>query len=525
MVNLMDLKNNLKSLDFVQLHNEFKKNLPLGRILAMVEEVGCETIVIEHSPEENEFKKEFDKFYKNVFSVSETDNIQRLHFFKGNIESLTDINDDCDAYLGFCDIRPLKRPTLSLAIINEKVFIKKNQKFLFLVCSREFNINLGGISLKIKGFPYVQQDGRVVRCAQAALTSISLYLDQQSLGPDFTDITSLISDGHRPLPSRGMTGHQIGVSWEKLGLEPVLYDYMLDDYALDENKTELQHREQIIYRYLESGIPVLIGINAGREMHALVVIGHSFTPDSWMAQAKTSYYQVPKTGFYYHCCTNWIERFVVQDDNFGPYTLVLSDFLQHFGCKLITVGLPPGIYLMPEDAEVFVGDMLSPSIHDIISIFDHIIDEFNSDTDNEETQSDETISWYNEFKYHAKRHELVLRTYLKKSSDWIESVSKEYFFEEYKDILNSTPLPEYIWVVELSWPFIFQHSRKLCGVVIIDPTDEITPAVETMLQGWLWIQVPGLIMHRNAKNNEIGYKILIQCDSIAQHHFTCKNIE
>jgi hypothetical protein len=179
---------------------------------------------------------------------------------------------------------------------------------------------------------------------------------------------------------------------------------------------------------------------------------------------------------------------------------------------------------MPEDAEVFVGDLFSPKIYDITSIFDHLIEKFKSEDEGNGIQDCETVSWYKEFWYHAKRQELVLRTYLKKSDEWIECIKSECSYEEYSENLDKTPFPEYVWVVELSWPFIFQHGRKLCGVVIVDPTDEITPAVEMLLQGWLWMHVPGIVMHRNAKTNEVESKILTGRDSIAEHYFTCKNI-
>lgn len=493
---------------------KYESSKAIGRILAMVEESGCTHIVTEENPEEKEFAEEHNRFYKNVFTTT-SDSVDRLHFFTGHIEEISEIEHNDARYLGYCDIRPLRPPSISGALLDQKVFIKKNNNFLFLVCKRSFDIAFNGKSLKVEAFPYVQQDGRIIRCAQAALTSISTFYENGKTGPDFTEIASEIPTGHRSIPSPGMTGQQIGRSLEAMGQEAVLYEYWSDN---SEN-VPLQHREQIIYRYLESGIPVLVGVVAGTEMHALVIVGHTFTPDSWGAQTRTDYFRHPKTGFIYHCCTNWIERFVVQDDNLGPYTLILSDFLQYYGCKLIAVGLPPGIFCMAEDAEAFVGDLLSPRGHNIINTFDHYRNEFKSSG---KTIHPETDLWYDQFKVHTNKDELVLRTYLRTSSQWKEKAKTLDTYPEYKDLLDTLPLPERVWVVEISWPQIFRHGRRLCGEIIIDTTDQINPGLPTLDQGWLWMHIPGVILWRDAKTCKKGVRVLEAYDAIKRHRFTCE---
>ncbi len=508
----MELLKDLTSFDFIKLHQRYSNTKAIGRILAMVEEAGCRTVVIETPPVDKEFKAEYEKFYKNVFKVN-TDKVDRLHFFKGSIKNVDDIKNGDERYLGYCDIRPLQPPSISGAVISRSVFIKKNNEYLFLVCKRVFDIDFNGKILKVDAFPYLQQDGRIIRCAQAALTSVSIYLKKNLTGPDFTEIVAKVPTGNRTIPSSGMTGQQIGLSLEAMGREAVLYEYWGDD----SDDVPLQHREQIIYRYLESGIPVIIGVVAGSEMHALVVIGHTFTPDSWAAQTRTGYFGHPKTGFIYHCCTNWIERFVVQDDNLGPYTLILSDFLQYYGCKLIAVGLPPGIYCMAEDAEAFVGDLLCPRIHNITETYDYFRDEHVREG---KSINDKTDFWYEEFKKHTSQDELVLRTYLRTSKQWKDFVKKQTSCSEFEDLVENLELPERVWVVEVSWPQIFRHSRRLCGEFLVDPTDQISHGVPTMDQGWLWMHLPGIVLWRDAKSNEKGVRVLEGEDVVRKHRFT-----
>jgi len=509
---IMEILSDLSPTAFIRLNNVYGRIPALGRILALVECAECKTIIVEENPQEKEFRAEFESHYKNVLSLEEKKHPKRLHFFK-NIKTLENISDNDPDYLGYCDIRPTTPHTISCALIDHKIFSKPN-KYIYLVCKRNFTVPFGSKNLSVEAFPYIQQDGSIIRCAQASLASISMYYDKDITGPDFTTISEeAIPTGHRPIPSGGMTSSQIGFGWSKLDKDQVMYSWTSEE---DEQR-HLQHREQLIYRYLESGIPVLIGINAGRERHALVVIGHTFTPDSWIAQTKTSYYELQKTGFNYHCSTNWVERFIVQDDNLGPYTLVLSEFLGNFGCDMITVGLPKNIFCKPEDVEVFAGDLLCPREHNIVNkVFDLYIEK-HCHTGG--AFHDETAFWYNEFKYHTMCEDLVLRTYLKESDKWKDEIKKTPGYNECKDLLENLPLPKYLWVTEISWPQIFRHGRKLCGEIVFDTTSQVHPGVPALDQCWLWMHVPGIVLWRNAQNNKKGTRVL-QCeDPIRQHRF------
>ncbi len=69
---------------------------------------------------------------------------------------------------------------------------------------------------------------------------------------------------------------------------------------------------------------------------------------------------------------------------------------------------------------------------------------------------------------------------------------------------------------------VFRHSRFLCGEIIIDPTDQISPGVNTLDQGWLWMHLPGIVLWRNAKSNKKGARVLQGKDVIRKHRFTCE---
>lgn len=510
----MELLTNLDPRRFAELRGRFDPGVALARVFSLVEAADCRTVVIEEDPEEQEYKAELQAFYSKVFSQSQADRPKRLHFFEDVINRIEDIKDQDSRYLGYCDVRPTPGNTISGALIDTRVFVKSNRDYLFLICQRDFSVRFDAErSLHVRAFPYMQQDGNVVRCAQAALASIARFHDKTQTGPEFTTIGSRIPTGARAIPSGGLEARQIGLAISEMNFEPVLYDF---SFTPAEAK-EVLHCEQIIYRYVESGIPVLIGVEAGRELHALVVIGHTFTPDSWLAHTRTSYYNRPKTGWTYHCSTNWVERFVVQDDNLGPYMLAPADFIQYFACRLVIVPLSPNIYLLPEDAESYVGDFLCPKIHDGCKALDQFLDKHAKEG---KAQDADSGFWYREFRRHVDSGDLVLRTNLRDSADWRKTVEESECYEDFKTVLESLPLPERIWVVEISWPNIFTHSRKFGGEMLLDPTSPVLPGVETFKQGWLWLHVPGIIAHRNAKTNDIGICILEGRDPVRSHHRT-----
>lgn len=494
---------------FIELHEKYGSSIALGRILALVENEKCETIIIEDEPEEKEYKAEYEEFYKTVFAIKDHRSPLRVHFFKEVIESTEDIKNLDKRYLGYCDIRPTKPETISTALIDQSVFVRTNYDYIFLICKKKYEIKFLDKTLSVEAFPYIQQDGQIIRCAQAALASIALHLGEDKSGPDFTKIASTLPTGYRSIPSQGLTAEQIGFCFKELGKDPLFYDY-----TFSQDAEEFQHREQIIYRYLESGIPVLIGIDAGSEMHALVVIGHTFSPDSWLAQTSTSYYQQPKTGWLHHCSTNWIEHFVIQDDNLGPYMLAPSDFLRYFACKLIIVPLIKGIYLPAEDAEIFVGDLISPRGQNIVQWFISII---KQDEEQGNKLNDHTRFWFDQFVKHVDNEELVLRTYLRKSDEWKREQTVIPSYDEFSDKLLTLPMPEYIWVIEISWPQIFRHKRYLCGEIILDPTNRYNNHIPMVEQTWLWVHVPGVIMTRNVKDGAIEQVVLHGKDEIRGH--------
>ena len=515
----MEIRRNLDQRQLIELLYEFGGGLSLQRIIRLVGQKALSTTaIIERRPQEREYGDEYEHFYKNVHATKNRTSPTRLHFFQGDVPHLQDLTSHDSRYFGYCDVRPTPSASLSCALIDERAFIPDgSRKHLFLICQKRFRVQLNGLELSVNAFPYIQQDGHIVRCAQAALASIAMYYERLETGPQFTVIGKQFPSGGRDIPSRGLLVEQIGLGVVAMGFDPVVYDWS----KAPEGMEEIQHREQIVYRYLESKIPVFVGVRTGDSHHAVVVIGHTFTPDTWQGEALGAYYSKPKTGLIarypaYHCSTNWIERFIIQDDNMGPYTLIQSDLLQYGICDLVVAPLPHHIYLLGETAETLVAWLLSPNHGDICSTLDEQVTEHSRLG---KSQHPNTAFWYKEFRKHVQSDECVLRTCLRGSAAWREEKLKEASSSAYADILKSLDLPENIWQVEVSWPTIFTHSRCCCGEVILDPTTPLWDKNWTE-QCWLWLHFPGVILYRDLATNKQRGIVLEHEDLVRQHHFT-----
>ncbi|MFH1069175.1 MAG: hypothetical protein V1794_06080 [Candidatus Glassbacteria bacterium] len=524
------LYNNLTHLEYLNLFKQYGQQESFGRILSLVQNAGCKTIFEEVNPvNEFEYANEYDLFFKTTTVGKSNPQLKRLHFFKSNIQNETQLNNLASRdYLGFCDIRPLWREkTVCKALISNKVFVKSNKDYLYLTCSAKFKVRLNtGKILSVEAFPYIQQDGRVVRCAQAAIATTLQYFKNSSFGGPWklteentisgsaiTTAAMKLASAHRDLPSRGLTGESIGIILKNFGLHPLMYQYP----AATEELRESNKPAQLIYRYIESGIPVIVGIRTGSENHALVIIGHTFSPDTWMSLPFRGYYRQGKTGKYYNSSTEWIEQFVVQDDNYGPYMLARKELFETKLCELLIVPLPGFVYLRAEEAEKFVGTMITGSRGTFISELYKRIDRSQL--------HQETEVWIKELLENAKREEIVLRTYLIKSLDWKNKQKNSTTDAEYHSIIDNMNLPNHVWVVEVSWPSIFRHSRYQCGEIIVDSSEgAYTPQLPVLWQLYLCIRLPGLIIVRDpaidpmvAPHQHVKINIMTGPDRIYPH--------
>jgi len=487
--------------DILGISNQFGSTSTFRRILRIARRIAGGSCVIE---EEDNFscelyKQEFEGAYKQQFAeLPKT--CTRLRFLrpKGGKKQKRD-------YIGFCTLRPRKPASVTLAMFPPPYGKERDS---YCLCSARFKTTFNDIndSCTVSAFPYIQQDGLYDRCAHVALLTMNLYLTEKKLSKkmsisEIVNAAREIPSPGRDFPSEGLAVIQITHVLKKMGMSPLVYAY-------PPAEGELQFPPQrIIYHYIESGLPVLVGIPIGNTGHALVVIGHTFTPDNWWPIASESYYKNLPSGGLYHCSTTWVDNFIITDDSLGPYLTIDKDF---FGAKaqknlVIVVALPEDVLLKGEDAEIYAYNGLSEALEkETVKL----------------SPNGKSRFWSEHFWNHYRRKndplirasDIVLRTLLLKSKDLIEEYEKDDYPNEFKRLIKQTPLPTYVWITELSTPGLFAQDRKHLGKIVLDPTGD--PRISENLL--LIRHLPGLLHCRNAKT-EVTNRFIFEGDHPRSH--------
>ena len=501
---------NLSPLRSLQLQEEYGGSLAIHRIFAMAVSRGAQTCIVETDPEETEYNKEFDVLFRHITNYRNRPTPTRIHFFKAPIKDEAELNSlKKTGYLGYVDLRPTAPQTSCWALLDKELIVGPSSQYIFLTCHKKYRIKVGSKRFTIDAFPYMQQDGLAVRCAQAALATISNYLDAKITGPDFTEKVKLHSpSADRAIPSAGLTARQICMGIREMGREPLLFD--LSSISIEDRAS--YSPEQHIYHYVESGIPVLIGIQTAAGNHAVVAAGHTFTPDSWMAESESGYYNFPKDGI----SSNWVRRYVVQDDNFGPYTLAPSELLRGV-CFLIAIPLPPHIYMDGYEATYVSKYILDPEQHNLIG---HTYEKLGQLKPQPDFSSDVEF-WKDELIKAVADKRIVLRPKLLAWDAYKKIALSRANSSVYSYALNKIATPNHVWQVEISWPEIFCHQRLCIGEIVMDASSPVKSGLSPIDQGWLLFKIPGALIYRNLETSQSEINSIPNDPCILRHH-QCK---
>ena len=226
----------------------------------------------------------------------------RLHFFDRPFESEDELPEARDAYLGSIVLRPTEVTTLGRTLLSPRAI----RDFKGFICEAKFENNLLGVPLEVKAFPHIMQDTDVTVCAHAVCWMIARYYSEKyAVYPErlVFDIAEAIKDfSHgRVIPSRGVTLGQVSEILTSIGFYPEVFIR-----ELYEDKTFFY---DILYSYVESGIPVVAGMS--QKQHAVAILGHG------PIRRATDLIPSRKTRFLNaRNCTDYL---IINDDNHLPF--------------------------------------------------------------------------------------------------------------------------------------------------------------------------------------------------------------
>ncbi|MGE0119382.1 MAG: hypothetical protein AB7S71_08185 [Dongiaceae bacterium] len=421
-----------------------------------MKKLNAQSAVIENEYLDQDFSAEFSRFYSTVFRrFSKV--CRRLHFFSEDIGATLRLNDPQKlsdslqdignrSYLGFAVVRPLRHAPLGRTVLVAPISPSDRRSKLLVRAS--YSVHLLGAELRVEGFPYVQQDSRISSCAQATIWMAGRHFYTKHKGPWFAtvDISEAASQPtdttlaqSLPAGSGGLNTNNMVRALRAMGREPLSYLAKIDNSGappkIDWGSKLRPH--EIIARYVDSGVPVILGI-APWEIdqtlwHAVVAIGHTTrTLDS-------------QSGLPDHPTrAEFLDAFLVNDDQRGvslrmPIVASAGDTpysLENVG--YLIVPLPKKVFINAESAERIAWQLVDANFQ---SIWSQLKAQFAAQIASCVQDGDDFLS-------KISRGELVARTYLTFGWKYKARILRNCVSDVVKRVASRHEFPKFVWVTE-----------------------------------------------------------------------------
>lgn len=319
-----------------------------------------------------------------------------------------------------------------------------------LYCLTKNEVEINGVKLSIKGFPHSSQDSETITCAETTIWALMEYFGTKY--PEYkpvlpSQIISTLSkvSNERQLPSNGLTSKQISFVLKEFGFGTRIY--ALNAIVTDPNYNELSKEfKRTLGYYIESGIPVIAGISNDIIGHAIVYVGRELIDYQRLDLTKYEGYRLNdgkrQITIYDH--TDFIDRFIVIDDNMPPYSSVPYEE-------------PTSNYNDPNFLNCKIQNIIAPLYHKIYLeaggarelVFDSII-HFCSD-------------WIDD--------NAIIQLFCMSSRSFKSEINERIGLDE--DVTNlilSLTMPKFVWVCTLTNSELLKQN-KANGLILIDATE------------------------------------------------------
>jgi hypothetical protein len=443
-------------------------------------DLGCSSAVLEKNYFDEDFKDIYSYHYSKTLSPPLTSLCQRVHFFSKTLagreerlsadELLQFIAEAGDkGYLGFVIVRPLDSFRVGRTVLRGPS--QKSDDHSHLSVLAHFSANLYGRNLRLLSAPFIEQDNVVTTCAQAAIWMVSRYLHHRFRLPKYlpSKITELATQGYSggmTVPSPGLSPYQICECFKQMGY----YVVMFSQKNMKKEKKDWKP-SQIVYPYIESGIPVVALRESNSRHHAITLVGHSSNFKT--GPAKASYGKLQSTA-------GWVNAYFYHDDSQGVYRKIRANDLDRDYDRVI-VALPRDVNLTAENIPVPLEHLL----------FDKggILK-----TDLIETGESQKISELPNF---LGSKDIVVRTLLCPSNNYKSMLStrRPKMHSGVETVYSFLNLSKYVWIVELSTEDLWcPAEKKVLGEVIFDCTSNKNTAC------YIAYHFPGLLKVKGEKD-------------------------
>jgi hypothetical protein len=256
------------------------------------------------------------------------------------------------------------------------------------------------------------------------------------------------------------------------------------------------------YQACEAGLPAIITFIGEPHNHAMAVIGHTFQPGMWYGALTNTYFN--NAQYPYHPSHTWVDGLVVQDDNFGPYSILPWKSLIDRKPTLIMPRFSWASERPSEEPQNRVHELLTRQIiyvaEDVFglgknkkcrTLLEDILIRFHFDKSDEEMSKAVDNFWFNELRINIRDRCHVLRTVPCTSDRYLRFLTLNTCLQTYSNIMldiRKTLDQGPFWLVEVSIPELYQWNGRRLGEVIIRDDPQDPSAFNVIL-----VRLPGIL--------------------------------
>jgi len=287
----------------------------------------------------------YDRFCRRIHLFKNFDKERFRRYLEGVISADQVLKNPKEDYIGFVVARPLPSAVIGRTVLRPPITAiteEEEQKGKPSIrCVRNYEANLKGMELSIKGLAFQEQDNVLAACATSALWSaLQLSTKRYSYrAPNISEITlnaTMYQSTSRPIPSGGLTVGQMCQAISAVGLVAEaleIYSRELDEKA---KKYKWIYKLPFLaasYGYLRAGLPVVLaGKVEGLDYHAITLVGYDITDEEPNVNEMSIFDSKADA----HLRGSRITSFYAHDDQVAPYCKlpVLFDVMSEFPIQL-----------------------------------------------------------------------------------------------------------------------------------------------------------------------------------------------
>ena len=309
--------------------------------------------------EKNYVDRVYRDTYYNYFAVkyrSVSRDCKRLFIFSGALtidDFLSYDNKSEDSlqehFIGVTVLKPLAHGKIGRTLL-----APDKMNVYAYVRATEFSFFLFGHELTVEAFPYSQQDGEMMTCAETTIWNIleyygTRYPEYRTVLP--SEMLHLMEQNtcERNLPSKGLLLYDISFLMKKFGFSPRIYSKGKD--------RDVSRFHRMFHYYVESGFPLAVAVTSDKLGHAVVCVGHEKLSD-------VSGEHINDLDFLrlrdYPCINSadMYDRYVMVDDNQFPYQVESFDEFTLYSRE----GAKVDCFVVPLPKRVFLEAMVAENI-------------------------------------------------------------------------------------------------------------------------------------------------------------------